>query len=159
MIPATSGTSTPAPLDLAASNASPLNLSLESPSGAAQLPLIRPSEPAPIVGSPAEPSASGTLPLSLLSHLLRQLSELKLAQLADLLPALRLLAIALSAGLVAKLTAAVLGSINALPLLGGLLELVGLIRFVQLLSRHALKQQKRAELLARIQELKRQLIG
>jgi len=36
---------------------------------------------------------------------------------------------------------------------------VGLIQFVQLISRHALKHQKRAELLARIQELKRQLLG
>lgn len=159
MIPATSGTSTPAAMDLAAPNDSPLLSTLESPSGASQPPLIRLPEPAPIVEVASEPSKAGALPLSLLSHLLRQLSELKLAQLADLLPALRILAIALAAGLVVKLTAAVLGSLNEWPLLGGLLELVGLIRFVQLLSTHALKQKKRAELLARIQDLKRQLIG
>lgn len=87
------------------------------------------------------------------------MSQLKLSQIADLAPALRILALALCAGLVLKITAAVIGSINELPLLGGLLELVGLIKMVQLLSRHALKQQKRAELLGRIQELKRQLLG
>ncbi|MEY3735390.1 MAG: domain of cyanobacterial aminoacyl-tRNA synthetase, partial [Cyanobacteriota bacterium] len=99
------------------------------------------------------------LPLALLRHLLDQVSQLKLSQLTDLLPALRILALALAAGLVLKLTGAVLGSLNELPLLGGLLELVGLIRMVQLLSRHALKQQKRAELLGRIQALKRELLG
>lgn len=123
---------------------------------------IEPVAPAPLITTtPVPPSANDSprLPLALLRHLLDQVSQLKLSQLTDLLPALRILALALAAGLVLKLTGAVLGSLNELPLLGGLLELVGLIRMVQLLSRHALKQQKRAELLGRIQALKRELLG
>lgn len=123
---------------------------------------IRLREPAAMVASPAVASTGSIgaqLPLSFLRHLLGQLGELKLSHLSDLLPALRILAIALTAGLALRITGAVLGSLNDLPLLGSLLELVGLIQFVQLISRHALKHQKRAELLARIQELKRQLLG
>jgi len=125
-------------------------------------PAIRLHEPAAIVASPAVASTGSIgapLPLSFLRHLLGQLGELNLSHLSDLLPALRILAIALAAGLALRITGAVLGSLNDLPLLGNLLELVGLIQFVQLISRHALKHQKRAELLARIQELKRQLLG
>lgn len=122
---------------------------------------LEPLVPAPLMTTPAAASANAArpLPLALLRHLLNQVSQVKLSQLTDLLPALRILALALTAALVLKLTGAVLGSLNELPLLGGLLELVGLIRMVQLVSRHALKQQKRAELLGRIQELKRQLLG
>jgi hypothetical protein len=125
-------------------------------------PGIRLPEPAAIVASPAVAgtgSIGAPLPLSFLRHLLGQLGELKPSHLSDLLPALRILAIALAAGLALRITGAVLGSLNDLPLVGSLLELVGLIQFVQLISRHALKHQKRAELLARIQELKRQLLG
>lgn len=123
--------------------------------------VIAASAPAALVTSPAAASANDAkpLPLALLRHLLDQISQVKLSQLADLVPALRVLALALTAALVLKLTGAVLGSLNELPVLGGLLELVGLIRMVQLISRHALKQQKRAELLGRIQVLKRQLLG
>lgn len=123
--------------------------------------VIAASAPAALVTSPAASGANDArpLPLALLRHLLDQVSQVKLSQLADLVPALRILALALTAALVLKLTGAVLGSLNELPLLGGLLELVGLIRMVQLISRHALKQQKRAELLGRIQVLKRELLG
>lgn len=103
-------------------------------------------------------SRGSALPLSLLRHLLRQASALKMNTLTDLLPALKIVAIALAAGLVVRITGAVLGSLSALPLLGDLLELVGLIKGIDLLSRHALRQQKRAELLARIQELKSRLL-
>ena len=125
-------------------------------------PAIRLPEPAPITPQatpPAPPAPAGGLPLTVLRHLLHRLGDLKLSQLPDLVPALQILGLALAAGLTVRITGAVLTSINDTPLLGGLLELVGLIRFVQLVSRHALKQQKRAELLARIQELRRQLLG
>ena len=52
-----------------------------------------------------------------------------------------------------------LSAINELPLLGRLLELVGLVSAIQFISRNALRRQKRAELLARIEALKADLIG
>jgi hypothetical protein len=44
-------------------------------------------------------------------------------------------------------------------MLGRLLELVGLISALNFLGRNALKSQKRAELLARIQTLRKELLG
>jgi hypothetical protein len=166
MTPSIPGTTTeagpafaePSPQALTAS----LDLQADERLDPALEPAIRLHEPAAIVASPAVASTGSIgapLPLSFLRHLLGQLGELNLSHLSDLLPALRILAIALTAGLALRITGAVLGSLNDLPLLGNLLELVGLIQFVQLISRHALKHQKRAELLARIQELKRQLLG
>lgn len=147
---------------LAGSSNDPGLTPLESAPEPGPQPTIRPPEPAAILIRPSLKNAESTvssLPLSLLRHLLRQITELKLSTLSDLVPALRIVAIALAAGLVVRITGAVLGSLNDLPLLGGLLELVGLIKLIQLISRHALRQQKRAELLARIQELKRRLLG
>ena len=81
-------------------------------------------------------------------------------QLIDqLLPALRILGLAVVAGVSLKITAAVLSSINELPLLGRLLQLVGLVAAIQFLSRNALQQQQRAALLARIQQLKLDVLG
>lgn len=147
---------------LAGSGDDPAPSLLDSAPDSETQPTIGLSEPAAILIRPSLKNAehsSQSLPLSLLRHLLRQVSQLKLSTLNDLVPALRIVAIALAAGLVVRITGAVLGSLNDLPLLGGLLELVGLIQLVQLISRHALRQQKRAELLARIQDLKRRLLG
>ena len=94
---------------------------------------------------------------------IRLLLELKTARrpqsLEQLLPALRILGLSVVAGIGLKLTAAVLGSIDELPLLGRLLQLVGLVTAIQFLSRNALQQRQRAVLLARIETLKRDLLG
>ena len=63
------------------------------------------------------------------------------------------------AGVGLKLTGAVLGAINELPLLGQLLQLVGLVAALRFLARNALHQQKRAALLARIEQIKTNLLG
>jgi hypothetical protein len=75
------------------------------------------------------------------------------------MPALRLISLLVVAGVTLKLTGATLGAINELPLVGRLLELVGLISALQYLAANALRSQKRAELLARIQKLKRDFLG
>lgn len=99
------------------------------------------------------------LPLQLINQLLARLGASPLDNLADLLPALRLLSLVVVAGITLKLTGATLGAINELPLIGRLLELVGLISALQFLAANALRSQKRAELLARIQKLKRDFLG
>jgi len=68
-------------------------------------------------------------------------------------------ALAALAGIALRLTGATLGAINEIPLLGGLLELVGLVALLNFLARNAFKQQKRAELLERIRQLRRNLIS
>lgn len=127
----------------------------------------QPSEPqlpiplnleAPLAPSKAAPQVLG-LPLQLLNQLLARLAALRLQSLAELLPALRLVAILAAAGFVVKLTGATLDALNDIPMLGRLLELVGLISALNFLARNALKSQKRAELLARIQQLKKDLLG
>jgi hypothetical protein len=99
------------------------------------------------------------LPLQFLNQLLQRVGSAKLDSLADLIPAARLLGIALLAGVALKLTGATLGAINDVPLLGGLLELTGLVSLLNFLARNALKQQKRAELLSRIRKLKQDFLG
>jgi len=99
------------------------------------------------------------LPLQLVNQLLARLGAAPLRNLADLLPALRLLSLLVVAGITLKLTGATLGAINELPLVGRLLELVGLISALQFVAANALRSQKRAELLARIQKLKRDFLG
>ncbi|WP_053068275.1 CAAD domain-containing protein [Synechococcus sp. GFB01] len=94
-----------------------------------------------------------------MAQLLGLLSASPLRSLDDLLAAGRILMLALLAGLALRLTGATLGAINDLPLLGGLLELVGLVSLLQFLARHALRQQKRAELLERIRQLRSRLLG
>lgn len=128
------------------------------------------AEPAPLVAS-ASQGAEGNgavgdsarellgLPLQFLNQLLQRIGSAKLDSLADLIPAARLVGIALLAGIALKLTGATLGAINDIPLLGGLLELTGLVAMLNFLARNALKQQKRAELLSRIRKLKQDFLG
>lgn len=78
---------------------------------------------------------------------------------ADLLPLLRILGLAAIAGIALKLTSATLGAIEDLPRVAGLLELIGLVSLLNLLSRNASRQQKRAELLVRIEKLRHALIS
>lgn len=113
---------------------------------------------APLALSKTAPQLLG-LPLQLLNQLLARLAGLRLQTLAELLPALRLVAILAAAGFVVKLTGATLDALNDIPMLGRLLELVGLISALNFLGRNALKSQKRAELLARIQKLRKDLLG
>lgn len=115
--------------------------------------------PAPAPAEAAESTDVLGLPLKLLNELLAKIGATPLQSLTDLLPLLRILTLAVVAGIALKLTSATLGAINDLPLVGGLLELVGLLSLLNFLSRNAFKQQKRAELLARIQNLKTDLLG
>ncbi len=148
-------------------------LEVEPPAPAmAQVPVAEPAPlAAPAVAAP-EPenqsdasSASAAsaelvgLPLKLLNELLAKLGASKLQSLGDLVPVLRILSLAVVAGIALKLTSATLGALDDLPLVGGLLELVGLVSLLNFLARNAFKQQKRAELLARIQKLKTDLLG
>ena len=131
---------------------------------------IRAAEPAPLVVSESHGAAGDGaagdsarellgLPLQFLNQLLQRLGSTKLDSFADLIPAARLLGIALLAGVALKLTGATLGAINDIPFLGGLLELTGLVAMLNFLARNALKQQKRAELLSRIRKLKQDFLG
>ena len=131
---------------------------------------IRAAEPAPLVvsesyGAAGDGAAGDSarellgLPLQFLNQLLQRLGSTKLDSFADLIPAARLLGIALLAGVALKLTGATLGAINDIPFLGGLLELTGLVAMLNFLARNALKQQKRAELLGRIRKLKQDFLG
>lgn len=90
---------------------------------------------------------------------LETFAALKPQPLEQLLPALGILGLAVVAGVGLRLTAAVLGSIDELPMLGRLLQLVGLVTAIQFLSRNAMQQQQRAALLARIQKLKLDVMG
>ncbi len=107
----------------------------------------------------ANPSPASALPLQFLNQLLQRLGAAPLESLADLLPVARLLLLAVVAGVALKLTGATLHAIDELPLVGGLLELVGLVTLLQFLARNALRQQKRAELLERIRQLRQDLLG
>ena len=110
---------------------------------------IRASDPAPLVAS-ASHGAEGDgavgdsarellgLPLQFLNQLLQRIGSTKLDSLDDLIPAARLVGIALLAGVALKLTGATLGAINDIPLLGGLLELTGLVAMLNFLARNAL---------------------
>lgn len=97
--------------------------------------------------------------LETLRSTLETLAALRPQSLEQLLPALGILGLAVVAGVGLKLTAAVLGSIDELPLLGRLLQLVGLVTAIRFLSRNALQQQQRAALLARIQKLRLDVLG
>ena len=161
----------PAPVDFA-EPAEPAVLELELEFDPEPLPAveIRAAEPAPLVAIPS-PGAEGDgavgdsarelrgLPLQFLNQLLQRIGSAKLDSLADLIPAARLVGIALLAGVALKLTGATLGAINDIPFLGGLLELTGLVAMLNFLARNALKQQKRAELLGRIRKLKQDFLG
>jgi CAAD domains of cyanobacterial aminoacyl-tRNA synthetase len=129
---------------------------------AAVAPEPQPPAPAATAAQPAADTQTSKLlglPLQLVNQLLARLGAAPLRNLADLLPALRLLSLLVVAGITLKLTGATLGAINELPLVGRLLELVGLISALQFVAANALRSQKRAELLARIQKLKRDFLG
>jgi hypothetical protein len=98
-------------------------------------------------------------PRALLAELWRQIAAFDAASIKDWLPLLRLLALAVAAGVVLQMAGATLHAIDGVPLMGGLLELVGLVSVLSFLARNALRQQKRAELLARIHKLRRDLLG
>jgi hypothetical protein len=117
------------------------------------------AEPAPLVAVPERPNQLLGVSLQLLNQLLARIGATPFSNLAELLPALRVLALLLLAGFVLKLTGATLGALNEIPMLGRLLELVGLISALNFLARNALRSQKRAELLARIQQLRREFLG
>lgn len=114
--------------------------------------------PAPASGDNASPQGAG-VQLGGIRELLQQLGVFQSQSIEQLLPALQILGLAVVAGVGLKLTGAVLGAINELPLLGQLLQLVGLVTAVQFLARNALQQQKRAALLARIAQIKTNLLG
>lgn len=109
----------------------------------------------PAVGAPR----GLALPLQFLAQLLRKIAGTIIGSLNDLLPALRILTLAVVAAISLKITGATLSAINELPLVGGVLELVGLVSLLNFLARNALQQKKRAELLSRIHKLRAELIG
>lgn len=124
-------------------------------------PLVKPADPGTAQDHPAtEPPAPGPgLLAQWLNQLLKLLAATPLRSIDDLVAAARIVALAVVAGIALRLTGATLGAIEEIPLLGGLLELVGLVSLLQFLARNALRQQKRAELLERIRQLRRQLLG
>jgi len=143
----------PTPADAELAEAPPvleLHLAEESPG-----PL---QPPAPASGDNASPQGAGVQPGGI-RELLQQLGLFQSQSMEQLLPALQILGLAVVAGVGLKLTGAVLGAINELPLLGQLLQLVGLVTALQFLARNALQQQKRAALLARIAQIKTNLLG
>ena len=114
---------------------------------------------APLVVTAVSSSDAAALPLQLINQLLRKIGATPLVSLRDMLPLLRIITLAVLAGIILKLATATLGAIDDMPLVGGLLELAGLVTVLNFLARNAFKQQKRAELLARIQKLRTDLLG
>jgi hypothetical protein len=108
------------------------------------------------VAGPAQPSA---LLAQLFNQLLKLLAATSLRSLDDLLAAGRILALAAAAGLALRFTGATLEAIHGVPLLDAALEVLGLVSLLRLLARHALRQQKRAELLERIRQVRLRLLG
>lgn len=148
----------PTPADAELAEAPPLlelHLAAETPGP------LQPPAPASgdnTSGDNASPQGAG-VQLGGIRELLQQLGVFQSQSMEQLLPALQILGLAVVAGVGLKLTGAVLGAINELPLLGQLLQLVGLVTAVQFLARNALQQQKRAALLARIAQIKTNLLG
>jgi hypothetical protein len=137
-------------LNLSVAEAAPL-ATLPPPASPTATEAANPDAPSPVAASP--------FPRALLAELWRQIAAFDATSIKDWLPLLRLLALAVAAGLVLQLAGATLHAIDELPLMGGLLELVGLVSVLSFLARNALRQQKRAELLARIHKLRRDLLG
>jgi hypothetical protein len=145
-----------------------LALAESSPPLQRQIPI---ATPAPLVATgepkatkPQSATAAGSksataLPLQLINQLQRKIDATPLVSLGDMLPLLRILTLAALAGIALRFATATLGAIDDLPLVGGLLELVGLVTLLNFLARNAFKQKKRAELLARIQKLRTDLLG
>lgn len=121
--------------------------------------LERTAGPKPIVGTVPPPSESQVTGLSpaLVAHLLRQVAATPIDRIQDLIPALRLLVLIAVSAAVLRFTAFTLDALDGLPLVGGLCQLLGLFSLLAGLSREALRQQKRAELMVRIEQLRRSL--
>jgi hypothetical protein len=147
------------PVVIPVATPAPLAAVAPEPPPAAPSAQAAPAAPAAQPASDTQTSKLLGLPLQLVNQLLARLGAAPLRNLADLLPALRLVSLLVVAGITLKLTGATLGAINELPLVGRLLELVGLISALQFVAANALRSQKRAELLARIQKLKRDFLG
>lgn len=115
------------------------------------------AEPAPLAAVSAPGASAGSsgastellgLPLKLLNELLAKIGATPLHALADLLPVLRILSLAVVAGIALKLTSATLGAIDDLPLVGGLLELVGLIAAVRFTATRLVRKSDRDQVFA-----------
>jgi hypothetical protein len=137
-------------LNLPVAEAAPL-ATLPPPASPTSTEADKPAATAPVSVPP--------FPRALLAELWRQIAAFDATSIKDWLPLLRLLALVVAAGVVLQLAGATLHAIDEVPLMGGLLELVGLVGVLSLLARNALRQQKRAELLARIHKLRRDLLG
>lgn len=121
--------------------------------------LERTAGPKPIVGTVPAPSEFQDTGLSpaLVAHLLRQVAVTPIERIQDLVPALRLLVLIAASAAILRLTAITLDALDGFPLVGGLCQLLGLVSLLAGLSREALRQQKRAELMVRIEQLRRSL--
>ena len=91
------------------------------------------------------------------------LKDLNLQGFRQIYPVFLILFGSVVAGIALSLVAGVLDSMNHLPLIGGVVqglsELVGLVFLVRFIAENLLKQQKRADLFARIVVLKKDLLG
>lgn len=106
----------------------PLEISVEivvpvNATSAAQEPLAVLIEPPAAEGRPPSRFSPGSL--EFMRPLLETFASLKPQSLEQVLPGLRILGLAIIAGVGLKITAAVLGSMDELPLLGRLLQLLG----------------------------------
>ena len=101
--------------------------------------------------------------LERLNQGLAALKDLNLEGFRQIYPVFLILFGSVVAGIALSLVAGVLDSMNHLPLIGGVLqglsELIGLVVLVRFVADHLLKQQKRADLFARIVVLKKDLLG
>ena len=147
--------------DTAAAGSTDLELERE-PDLQASIPV---AEAAPLSPAVAEASAgtgdtkgSSADPLDTLRKVFAGFNLGWLKNLQELLPALKVIGLAVLAGVTLKLSGGLLHTINSIPALGGLLELLGLVALVTFLYRNALRQKSRAELLQRINELRKDLL-
>ena len=101
--------------------------------------------------------------LERLNQGLAALKDLNLQGFRQIYPVFLILFGSVVAGIALSLVAGVLDSMNHLPLIGGVLqgvsELIGLVVLVRFIADHLLRQQKRADLFARIVVLKKDLLG
>ncbi len=91
------------------------------------------------------------------------LKDLNLEGFRQVYPVFLILFGSVVVGIALSLVSGVLDSINHLPLIGGFVqgvsELIGLVVMLQFIAENLLKQQKRADLFARIVVLKKDLLG
>ncbi|MAD68619.1 MAG: hypothetical protein CMN92_04920 [Synechococcus sp. CPC100] len=104
------------------------------------------------------------------SHLIQQLSlgleslkQLNLEGFKQIYPIFLIVFGSVILGLLLSFIATFLGSVNHLPIVGGLFqgvsELIGLVAVVRLITSNLLLQHRRAEVFARIAALKKDLLG